>query len=57
MKVWNIKSNESGWYVADATRDLDEVLSSNQLEGYEISIVEQVEYDEETMKRFYEETA
>ena len=50
MKVWTIKSTESGWYVADANRDLDEVIQTNELEAYEIQTVECVDYNEEFMK-------
>jgi len=55
MKVWTIKSTESGWYVADANRDFDQVLSANGLEEYEIIESEIVEYDD-SMKQLLEET-
>ncbi|MGC6527401.1 MAG: hypothetical protein ACON45_04925 [Paracoccaceae bacterium] len=56
MKVWTIKSTESGWYVADANRDLEEVIQTNELEAYEIQIVECVEYNKEFMKVYYDLT-
>lgn len=56
MKVWTIKSTESGWYVADASRDLNEVIETNELEAYEIQTVECVEYDEDFMKVYYDIT-
>lgn len=56
MKVWTIKSTESGWYVADANRDLEEVIQTNELEAYEIQTVECVEYNKEFMKVYYDLT-
>jgi len=56
MKVWTIKSTESGWYVADANRYLEEVIQTNELEAYEIQTVECVEYNKEFMKVYYDLT-
>jgi len=56
MKVWTIKSTESGWYIADADRDLNEVSQTNELEVYEIQTVECVEYNEEFMNVYYDNT-
>lgn len=54
--VWTIKTIDSKWYIADATRDPKEVLQANGIKHWEIVWVDTEEYNEK-MKRLYEETA